>query len=360
MDDRSIPTRESDIVFQYENFQKRWANIAEIEAFASTVNGRWSWAAKPNLGLDKVKNVVSNLNNISERLKEKGKITEDERKSDCERRAQESFNVAVKQGLPVLLDDAVASWVMKCKTDFKEDVAASVLDQLMGGEINYTNTQHVFGAWLAHCYNENITPAKSSEVNLALEAINDEYRQKINELNSKARAVDEYVVTTKKLFERELALKAPVSYWNSRALWALGSTGVWGAALALFLFGFGRFLWGLIEEHLLATDAQQTGDTQNYHYVLILFLVVSGLGGYVVRILSKLFMGSLHLRQELLMRATMTQTFLSLVEREGALEPREKEIILKSIFLPVSSGFIKEDTGSFNPIDMVVETIKRT
>lgn len=364
-DDSGLSPLSSDLLFEHNDISRRWENLDELQNFSTSMQEKWAWAAKDHHGFHRVKNVLNNVSNIPERLSASLKAKDEDKRTSEKNAATESFRIAVNNGLSLLQDEAVCQRVTKYRQKYDEDIAAAFLDCLMGGKSNREQHQNapqtIFGMWLAHCYQENLHAERTVEINNALSNLSNTLQEKVEIIDSKTRSAEKYFFATKDLFENELALKAPVGYWKSRAFWSLMAAIFWGTLLAFFVATFGLFLWDLIERHLIQGMSQPTTiDDAKYKYVVVMFLVVSGLGGFIIRILSKLFLGSLHIRQEMLMRATMTQTFLSLMEREKAIDAREKEIVLRSIFLPVSSGFVKEDAGSLSPIDMVIENIKRS
>jgi hypothetical protein len=149
-------------------------------------------------------------------------------------------------------------------------------------------------------------------------------------------------------YDEHMALKSPVSYWRKRQYRHAALAGV-AAALAA-LVGWKGYLFA--EESLRALLGQP-GSTPGYGAVAGALLLVT-LFLWVLRILSRVCLGSLHLSIDSGERAVMATTYLALI-REGSLQKDDKALglVLASLFRHSSSGLIKDDAGPNTPLDVV-------
>jgi len=64
---------------------------------------------------------------------------------------------------------------------------------------------------------------------------------------------------------------------------------------------------------------------------------------WIARILVKITLSHLHLKEDASERVTMAETYLSLLRHEGGPEKGDLELILTTLFKPNSDGLVKDD-----------------
>lgn len=154
-------------------------------------------------------------------------------------------------------------------------------------------------------------------------------------------------------YREQMGLKAPVEYWQSKAE-AHRTSERWARVWVLLFFplalvgmaiAFNNTAVSLINA---AQAAQADGAAP---FPSAVFIVASaglascaGLVFWVGRLLTKLYLSQHHLRQDAEERATMTQTYLALIENDAA-STDDRQVILNALFRNTPDGIVKEDGG---------------
>ncbi|MGH7018978.1 MAG: DUF6161 domain-containing protein [Brevundimonas sp.] len=161
------------------------------------------------------------------------------------------------------------------------------------------------------------------------------------------------IQTVEIAYKEQMGLAAPVKYWKDKAdqhrrseRWALGWVLLFfAAALPGLAYAFNETGIALIRS-ALEVRPQGTPPFPN-----AIFLVASaglascaGLIFWAGRLLTKLYLSQHHLRQDAEERATMTETYLALIENRAA-SPDDRQVILNALFRNTPDGIVKEDGG---------------
>ncbi|CAN0265962.1 unnamed protein product, partial [Discosporangium mesarthrocarpum] len=164
--------------------------------------------------------------------------------------------------------------------------------------------------------------------------------QAFGEMLEEKQAELEAVTNT---YDQKLALKAPVDYWEKRAIaqreraWRYATAAGWGLALVVaVLLGASR---ALLPE---VWDADFDVTKIPYGRVLLML----GLGTLLiwpVRVLSRMLLSALHLHTDAEERVTLVNTYLSLLRDEAGLTEGEKELILNALFRQAATGIVRDD-----------------
>ena len=154
-------------------------------------------------------------------------------------------------------------------------------------------------------------------------------------------------------YKEKMGLAAPVEYWEAKAEehqkaehWMRAAViAFFPAALAGLALAFNQTALSLIK---MASVAQEPGAPP---FPTAVFIIASaglascaGLVFWVGRLLTKLHLSQHHLRQDARERATMTKTYLALIEN-GAASAEERQIILNALFRNTSDGIVREEGG---------------
>jgi hypothetical protein len=155
-----------------------------------------------------------------------------------------------------------------------------------------------------------------------------------------------------KAFNEHLALKAPVTYWRSKAR----NHAVWGAVFAgssvLFLW---LYIWAVVEAlpsfigMLRGVVSAASGATaQDSHAqavpVYVALFAVALIGIWLMRILVRLTLSHIHLGTDAKHRSVCVESYLALLSmKEEAIGKDERKIILTQLFRPTSDGLVRDD-----------------
>lgn len=156
------------------------------------------------------------------------------------------------------------------------------------------------------------------------------------------------------LYREKLRLEAPAKYWKDRAqklekesekyLDLLIRVSLYSAAsLLIILLAVGNNYF-----------ANVFNDTiKGIKWTLILITIVSLLV-FVIRILAKLYMSSLHLSRDAEEREQLTHFYLAL-KKDTTIEPEERQLILQSLFSRADTGLLREDSSPTMPTTNIIE-----
>jgi len=142
-----------------------------------------------------------------------------------------------------------------------------------------------------------------------------------------------------KSYEQELALQAPIQYWNDKKTAHHKLAKTYGIAAGAWLAGSG-FLLALAIYEVLNKLKPDTHPALWQSLTLVLSALVVL---FVTRILVRITMSHLHLKEDAHERVTMAETYLSLLRHEGGPAKEDLELILKTLFRPTSDGLVKDD-----------------
>lgn len=152
-------------------------------------------------------------------------------------------------------------------------------------------------------------------------------------------------------YEELLRLKKPAEYWKTRAAtlktegwksiyWLIGL--VVFACLTLYLL-----LW-LTPEGMLLSFVK--GNAQAIKWSIIYITFISFLA-YGIRALNKVAFSSFHLARDAEEKEQLTYVYLALI-KDNAVDEKDKNLILQSLFSRADTGLLKDDSGPTMPNDM--------
>ncbi|MBN2718813.1 MAG: hypothetical protein JXX14_23405 [Deltaproteobacteria bacterium] len=178
------------------------------------------------------------------------------------------------------------------------------------------------------------------------------HAQQLKDAEEKWHALEE-------LYNKQLALQAPVEYWRrkktSHAKW------MWGTGIATAVIAIAVLLAFL---HYCGTAYDAKGVTDRFVFANLslknvgMLIVISTFGIWFVRLGSKMFVSNLHLRTDAIERETMVQTYLALLKEDDGMSEDARNLMLQSIFRPATSGMVK-DEGPINIIEMAGHAVSK-
>lgn len=158
----------------------------------------------------------------------------------------------------------------------------------------------------------------------------------------------ESIINNEELYREKLRLEAPAKYWKDRAIklknesddylnWLI-KTSIYGALiLFIILIALGNnFYSHIFSDHILGIK-----------WSLILITIIS-IVAFIIRLLARLYMSSLHLSRDAEEREQLTHFYLSL-KKDTSIEPEERQLILQSLFSRADTGLLKEDSSPTMP-----------
>lgn len=161
-------------------------------------------------------------------------------------------------------------------------------------------------------------------------------------VKSKAENSIGSIERTEATYKEKMGLLAPVDYWKTKRTKHRDGARWWGGTFIAYLVIAaisGSYLFQL------AWDHSEGNEFTGRH-----FLVAAGIGTvltmliWLARILMRIFLGELHLYTDAEERRVMTETYLALINENGASE-NERVLILSSLFRSAQDGIVKEDIG---------------
>ncbi len=162
----------------------------------------------------------------------------------------------------------------------------------------------------------------------------------------------ENIKTNEDLYREKLRLEAPADYWNKRASklknesnnyldWLIRISLYGSLLLFVLLISLGNnFYQNVFNDHI-----------KGIKWSLILITIISIIA-FIIRILAKLYMSSLHLSRDAEEREQLTHFYLAL-KKDTTIEPEERQLILQSLFSRADTGLLKEDSSPTMPTSII-------
>ncbi|MEP1934971.1 MAG: DUF6161 domain-containing protein [Roseibium sp.] len=252
--------------------------------------------------------------------------------------------------------------------------------------IELTNFDHINGLVQIGAFAAQITKKTPIAVKKSLEQLNQDYKDKISELQATAKShqtdfekknreqqasIEELLTeirnhnsdfqttlrteadeskasiqNTEKLYKEHMKLKGPVEYWKTKSESHLKAASEYRKYLigygAIASIGLVLFLFWLAGHTIEVASAQKP--TAIILVLSLMGVVATTIVFWVARILTRLFLSEHHLSIDSAERAVMAQTFLALTA-EGQATDDERKIVLTSLFRPTADGIVKDDAA---------------
>jgi len=151
-------------------------------------------------------------------------------------------------------------------------------------------------------------------------------------------------------YEELLRLKKPAEYWKTRAT-TLKSEGwksiYWLIGLVVFACITLYLLLWLTPEGMLLSFVK--GNAQAIKWSIVYVTFISFLA-YGIRALNKIAFSSFHLARDAEEKEQLTYVYLALI-KDSAVDEKDKNLILQSLFSRADTGLLKDDSGPTMPND---------
>lgn len=192
---------------------------------------------------------------------------------------------------------------------------------------------------------ENIT--KTIEWESVRQAANfDDWGSEFEKLTRKHQ---QDVDNIRKTFKEDLALAAPVSYWERKQDTHRKWSRNWGGASFIGIAAAAGGLGLQIHDLLKNTPANTAPET----WRLAVLALVAVFTVWGVRLIVRLFLSHQHLYTDAQERITMVQTYLSLMEGEHLASRNDRQLILQALFRPASDGLVKDEGVPFSLAEVI-------
>lgn len=150
-------------------------------------------------------------------------------------------------------------------------------------------------------------------------------------------------------YNERLGLEAPVKYWEERATSYLRNAIGFSIAAIVVASLAGYAVWYEVQA-LLITSPATTSQDQGAQFGLYAWryafvIATAAFLVWPIRILVRILLSSVHLRIDAKERATLAETYLSLLKGGHALDKTDRRLILEILFRPATTGIVSDDAA---------------
>lgn len=189
--------------------------------------------------------------------------------------------------------------------------------------------------------------ARAKALGLAtLRSRSDEWKQAQNSASAMAQDAVASLRDTENTFREFMQLQGPVEYWQAKSgEHATNRTNARKRMVTFFVLLTALLVVAFTCAGYIIADLHEPGQREPVALYLLIsggLAVVSTLGFWMGRILTKLYLSEHHLKTDADERAVMAKTYLALT-KVGAATESEKQIILAALFRSGSDGIVKDD-----------------
>jgi hypothetical protein len=78
-----------------------------------------------------------------------------------------------------------------------------------------------------------------------------------------------------------------------------------------------------------------------------------------IRILAKMLLSNVHLATDASERSILTRTYLALIRKDDKMEEADRQLILKVLFRPTSTGIVKDDGAPSGISEIAARTLNK-
>lgn len=307
------------------------------KSLPNSVNGAYNYLIKTNNNLNDRNVFIGSLLAYEFELKDKAEITE--------RRKKERIALS------------------KLKTEFKNQLSETETDLV--NHLKNTNEKYneylekienlkeekklLFTNWFEGNEENKIIGVKEEFDNFKAtkeSVFNDWFEGTEKEIGAKKKVSD-----LEHTYEELLRLKKPAEYWKNRAIelkeegwkaiyWLIGL--VTFTCITLYLL-----LW-LTPEGMLLSFVKGNAQAIKWSIVYVTFISFLAFG---IRALNKVAFSSFHLARDSEEREQLTYVYLALI-KDNAVDEKDKNLILQSLFSRAETGLLKDDSGPTMPSDI--------
>lgn len=227
--------------------------------------------------------------------------------------------------------------ISKLKRDFREQLNES--EQQLTEHLTKANQEYQSHVTLIDGFKE--------EKEKLFDSWFSQSKKTFSEFDSKTK---ERISDLEKTYEELLRLKKPAEYWKKRAgvLIEEGWKAIyWLIGLVVFACITLYFLLWLTPAGMLLSFAEGNFSAIKWSIIYVTFISFLAYG---IRALHKVAFSSFHLARDAEEREQLTYVYLSLI-KDKAVDEKDKNLILQSLFSRADTGLLKDDSGPTMPND---------
>ena len=160
-----------------------------------------------------------------------------------------------------------------------------------------------------------------------------------------------------KIYDEELALEKPVSYWHDKAKAHRILSWVFGIASVAVGCGVFTLLYEFVQITLRPPEGLKDPVAWHPEYWRLGVLLAAGVFSvWFVRIVVRLFLSHVHLLADANERVTMANTYLALQHSKEGLIEKDRQLILQVLFRPSTTGVVKDDGVPLSWMEVITKT----
>lgn len=357
-----------------ETSPRRFENAEQLQQWIKTEAHFWNWLAKfanqPPLDVlyrqsqktwNKATQLILELNNLAEEIKSN--------------RLQEItgfVSTLYSQSYSIPSDSGKAQFIEKLRATNVEEAGFTLLAFLRPNDVPTNNPIAVRGMLQAYLFDLGISGNAALSEKEALRVVSNEWfsfkntasKEHANLSGMIAEAASEFTTLLKEetqkceeirnaakqsfgllenVFREKLALLAPVTYWSKKAEKHLYVSIGLGIAFGLLGGLMAWIVWLALEHFVIDFSKSSTLPSTAEYWRYTVPAAIATLFLWPMRILARMLLSNLHLREDALERVTMVNTYLSLSEGKQGLKDDDRKLILEMLFRPSTTGIVQDD-----------------
>jgi hypothetical protein len=155
-----------------------------------------------------------------------------------------------------------------------------------------------------------------------------------------------------KTYEDKLALQAPVKYWTDKAVSHARKfrSLAWSSGIAMML----AIVLVTTEVSCFVPKVTKGEFPDPWRIGMVLITVTMLI--WIIRLLVKMTLSQLHLQTDAEERTVLANAYLALLQRDQALRPEDREMVLQVLFRSAATGIV-DDGGPATPIEIITKAV---
>lgn len=170
--------------------------------------------------------------------------------------------------------------------------------------------------------------------------------------NAELEAIKGRFAAIEKTFTDKMALKAPVTYWSEKAEMHKARFKQLGWASLITMILSSALITGAVSRFVPKVPKGEFPDPWRIGLVLITVTMLI----WVIRLLVKMTLSQLHLQTDAEERTVLANAYLALLQRDQALRPEDRELVLQVLFRSAATGIV-DDGGPATPIEIITRAV---
>lgn len=176
-----------------------------------------------------------------------------------------------------------------------------------------------------------------------------------NSLDELIKSSSEKMEHIEALFTESLRVKGPAKYWKESSIKHKNQATLW-CSFTLTFTAMGVVAFFILYKYFLM--GQELGVTLNTVKGIILFFTGITLYGFMIKVVSKLWMSSVHLQRDSEEREQLAHFYLALIN-EQAIDEESRSIVLQALFSRTDTGLLSGDSSPTMPSIEVMKHIAK-